>query len=94
MPWSTVIDRGTVALLRTRFNFVQRSFVDAPLGAAAVEFATLVWVDWFNTRRRLEPIDYRIAGESKPDSRATDAQGPTLRGGAPPLEASPGTSPR
>ena len=22
----------------------------------AVEFATLAWVDWFNTRRRLEPI--------------------------------------
>jgi putative transposase len=24
--------------------------------AAAVEFATLDWVDWFNNRRRLEPI--------------------------------------
>jgi len=24
----------------------------------AVEFATLDWVDWFNTRRLLEPIDY------------------------------------
>ncbi len=24
----------------------------------AVEFATLAWVDWFNTRRRLEPIGY------------------------------------
>ena len=24
----------------------------------AVEFATLVWVDWFNTRRLLEPIGY------------------------------------
>lgn len=24
----------------------------------AVEFATLEWVDWFNTRRRLEPIGY------------------------------------
>ena len=23
---------------------------------AAVEFATLEWVDWFNTRRLLEPI--------------------------------------
>jgi putative transposase len=24
----------------------------------AVEFATLDWVDWFNTRRLLEPIGY------------------------------------
>jgi transposase InsO family protein len=24
----------------------------------AVEFATLEWVDWFNTRRSLEPIEY------------------------------------
>ena len=24
----------------------------------AVEFATLRWVDWFNTRRLLEPIGY------------------------------------
>src|SRR5512134_1478240 len=24
----------------------------------AVEFATLTWVDWFNTRRLLEPIGY------------------------------------
>jgi transposase InsO family protein len=23
-----------------------------------VEFATLAWVDWFNTRRLLEPIGY------------------------------------
>jgi len=23
-----------------------------------VEFATLTWVDWFNTRRLLEPIGY------------------------------------
>jgi hypothetical protein len=24
----------------------------------AVEFATLAWVEWFNTRRLLEPIGY------------------------------------
>ena len=24
----------------------------------AVEFVTLAWVDWFNTRRLLEPIGY------------------------------------
>jgi len=23
-----------------------------------VEFATLTWIDWFNTRRLLEPIGY------------------------------------
>ena len=23
-----------------------------------VEFAALTWIDWFNTRRRLEPIGY------------------------------------
>jgi len=27
-------------------------------GGEAVEFATLEWVDWFNTRRLLEPIGY------------------------------------
>jgi putative transposase len=27
-------------------------------GLEAVEFATLEWVDWFNTRRLLEPIGY------------------------------------
>ena len=26
--------------------------------AESVEFATLAWVDWFNTRRLLEPIGY------------------------------------
>jgi putative transposase len=49
----------------------------------AVEFATLTWVDWFNTRRLLEPIGYVPPAEyeaayyaerdaestSKPDSR-------------------------
>ena len=25
---------------------------------SSVEFATLTWVDWFNTRRLLEPIGY------------------------------------
>ena len=29
----------------------------------AVEFATLEWVDWFNTRRLLEPIGYRPPAE-------------------------------
>ena len=25
-----------------------------------VEFAALAWVDWFNTRRLLEPIGYNV----------------------------------
>ena len=33
---------------------VQRFLVERE----AVEFATLEWVDWFNTRRLLEPIGY------------------------------------
>ena len=32
-------------------------------GAAAVEFATLEWVDWFNNRRLLEPIGYVAPAE-------------------------------
>ncbi|NQW03215.1 MAG: IS3 family transposase, partial [Acidobacteria bacterium] len=30
---------------------------------AAVELATLTWVDWFHTRRLLEPIGYVPAAE-------------------------------
>jgi putative transposase len=29
----------------------------------AVEFATLDWVNWFNTRRRLEPIGFMAPAE-------------------------------
>jgi putative transposase len=29
----------------------------------AVEFATLTWVDWFNTRRLLQPIGYMPPAE-------------------------------
>ena len=32
-------------------------------GVAAVEFATLEWVDWFNNRRILEPIGYVAPAE-------------------------------
>ena len=28
------------------------------MGLEPVEFATLAWVDWFNTRRLLQPIGY------------------------------------
>src|SRR6266542_4433325 len=52
-------------------------------GLEAVELATLTWVDWFNTRRLLEPIGYlppaeyearyyaqlEVASTSEPDSR-------------------------
>jgi putative transposase len=33
----------------------------------AVEFATLMWVDWFNTRRLLEPIGYVPPAEYEAD---------------------------
>jgi hypothetical protein len=33
----------------------------------AVEFATLTWVDWFNTRRLLEPIGYVPPAEYEAD---------------------------
>jgi len=33
----------------------------------AVEFATLTWVDWFNTRRLLEPIGYAPPAEYEAD---------------------------
>src|SRR5512134_3667280 len=45
----------------------------------AVEFATLTWVDWFNTRRLLEPIGYVPPAECEAryyeqlDQRATRA---------------------
>ena len=45
----------------------------------AAEFATLEWVDWFNTRRLLEPIGYISPAEaearyySQADARALAA---------------------
>ncbi len=43
----------------------------------AVEFATLTWVDWFNTRRLLEPIGY------VPPAEYEAAYYEHLNGGAP-----------
>ena len=43
-------------------------------GLEDVEFATLEWVDWFNTRRLLEPLGYRAAG------RVRGAVSPRLSG--------------
>lgn len=34
-------------------------------GVEAVEFATLEWLDWFNTRRRLEPIGNNPPAEAE-----------------------------
>ncbi len=47
--------------------------------AEAVEFATLTWVDWFSTRRLLEPlgkvppIEYEAAYYRRQESLATGA---------------------
>ena len=49
----------------------------------AVEFATLTWVDWFNTRRLLEPIgyvppaEYEAAYYAHLNGRATIGEGAT-----------------
>ena len=37
---------------RRGYAILTRRYIDA------VEFATLAWVDWFNTRRLLQPIGY------------------------------------
>ncbi len=37
------------------------------LGVYAVEWATLVWADWFNHRRLLEPIGYLPPAEVEAD---------------------------
>src|SRR4030095_9526656 len=51
----------------------------------AVEFATLEWVDWFNTRRLLEPIGYvrrqntksaTMPGSQSPDSHQLPSEIP------------------
>jgi len=34
-------------------------------GLEAVEWATLVWIDWFNHRRLLEPIGYLPPAEAE-----------------------------
>ena len=45
----------------------------------AVEFATLEWVDWFNTRRLLEPIGYVPPAEYEA-STISNSQGVALAG--------------
>jgi putative transposase len=47
----------------------------------AVEFATLTWVDWFNTRRLLEPIGYVPPAEYEADYYAHLNGGTTLEAG-------------
>jgi transposase InsO family protein len=52
----------------------------------AVEFATLAWVDWFNTRRLLEPIGYVPPAEYEAQyyaqAEATSSADPESRRGA------------
>jgi transposase InsO family protein len=64
--------------------------------AEAVEFATLTWVDWFNTRRLLEPMgyvppaEYEAAYSAALETESTSA--PVSRRGAlrpPPTEVRP-----
>jgi putative transposase len=45
----------------------------------AVEFATLTWVDWFNTRRLLEPIGYLPPAEYEAQYYAAASQGGARR---------------
>jgi hypothetical protein len=45
----------------------------------AVEFATLTWVDWFNTRRLLEPIGYVPPAEYEANYYAQTSTGGTRR---------------
>ena len=45
----------------------------------AVEFATLAWVDWFNTRRLLEPIGYVPPAEYEAQYYALASQGGARR---------------
>ena len=53
--------RGFNALAETIIGLFKAEVI-RPLGPwrtlEAVEFATLDWVDWFNTRRLLEPLGY------------------------------------
>ena len=39
----------------------------------AVEFATLEWVSWFNTRRLMEPLGYLPPAEFEAPSHAQQA---------------------
>jgi transposase InsO family protein len=45
----------------------------------AVEFATLTWVDWFNTRRLLEPISYVPPAEYEAQYYALASEGGAQR---------------
>src|SRR5687767_10205398 len=45
----------------------------------AVEFATLTWVDWFNTRRLLEPIGYVPPAEYEANYYAQTSTGGARR---------------
>ena len=56
----------------------------------AVEFATLTWVDWFNTRRLLEPIGYVPPAEYEADYyQHLNGRAPIEDGGDPGTPACP-----
>jgi transposase InsO family protein len=58
----------------------------------AVEFATLTWVDWFNTRRLLEPIGYVPPAEYEADYYAHLTDRATIADGGAPGIRQPATS--
>jgi hypothetical protein len=52
----------------------------------ALEFATLTWVDWFNTRRLLEPIGYVPPAEYEAQYYAQASRGGARRQPDPNIE--------
>jgi transposase len=57
---------------------------------AAVEWATLAWVDWFNHRRLLEPIGYIHPPRPKPPMTTKPPSQPWLRDSHQPASGIPG----
>jgi transposase InsO family protein len=62
-PWAVAVGaiRMTTALAESVIGLFKTEVIQRKgpwRHLEAVEFATLPWVDWFNTRRLLEPIGY------------------------------------
>jgi putative transposase len=52
-------EAGIAPSVGSRGDAYDNALAESVIGLfEAVEFATLTWVDWFNTRRLLEPIGY------------------------------------
>ena len=60
----------------------------------AVEFATLAWVDWFNTRRLLEPIGYVPPAEYEAHYEAARRRQPAATTAPAPIDADDPTTGR